>query len=75
MSLTEASKLLKCHAKLSDAKDMQALSDMLFQHSWCYRPFEMTAEWTAIERRGKPKRGTEPWCVWGFESPRVPEAC
>ena len=67
VSLTESSKLLKCYEHRVNAEDMQRLSNMLFQHEWCYRPLEMTPEWIAVDRRGKPKRGLEPWCVWGFE--------
>ena len=54
---------------------MRALSAFVFTHEWCYRPFEMTPEWTAVERKGKPQRKTEPWCVWGFAQPSVPGVC
>ena len=75
VKLGEARALLKCHEQRQDAHAMQQLSDMLFQHQWCYRPMEMTSAWSAVERRGKPRRGDEPWCVWGFASPRTPPAC
>lgn len=54
---------------------MAQLGRMLFVHEWCYRPFEMTPEWIAVERKGKPKHLDEPWCVWGFANPEVPPAC
>ena len=61
--------------RLHDADAMRQLSRMVFVHEWCYRPFEMTPEWLAVERKGKPRRTTEPWCVWGFANPQVPPAC
>ncbi|EOD25951.1 hypothetical protein EMIHUDRAFT_237370 [Emiliania huxleyi CCMP1516] len=51
------------------------LTSHIFPHSWCYRPFEMTPEWSAVAAKGAPKRGTEPWCVWGFAKPAVPGVC
>ena len=35
----------------------------------------MTSNWIAVDRKGKPKRGTEPWCVWGFKTPKTPAVC
>jgi len=75
VTLTEARALLSCYVEPHDAASMRQLSNMLFQHEWCYRPAEMTAEWSAVERRGKPKRRSEPWCVWGFTQPEVPPLC
>ena len=40
-----------------------------------HRPKEMTREWYAVEAKGKPRRGEEPWCVWGFATPEMPDAC
>ncbi|KAL1495590.1 hypothetical protein AB1Y20_016951 [Prymnesium parvum] len=75
VSLSDARQLLGCYEKQSAARDMAELARHVFAHEWCYRPYQMTAEWTAVERRGKPRRGTEPWCVWGFSSPEVPPTC
>ena len=75
VSLTEADELLDCYEQPQAASDMRQLTSFIFTHEWCYRPFEMTAEWQAVDRKGKPKRGTEPWCVWGFADPAVPKAC
>ena len=35
----------------------------------------MTPEWSAVAAKGAPKRGTEPWCVWGFAKPAVACVC
>ena len=75
VSLTEADELLSCYERPKDAADMRALASYVFAHEWCYRPHEMTAEWLAVERKGKPVRKTEPWCVWGFATPQVPTEC
>ena len=75
VTLSEAQRLLKCYESSSEARAMKQLGEMLFQHSWCYRPAEMTPEWIAVDRAGKPRRGDEPWCVWGFANPTVPEVC
>ena len=75
VTLTDADALLGCYQQQADADAMRALGRLLFLHEWCYRPFEMTAEWTAVERRGKPKHLDEPWCVWGFKNPEVPKVC
>jgi hypothetical protein len=75
VTLTEADELLSCYAKRSEADDMANLARLIFPHEWCYRPFEMTAEWSAVERRGKPRHLDEPWCVWGFANPQVPPTC
>ena len=75
VSLTDAAALFECYEQPRDADDMSQLARHVFVHEWCYRPFEMTQEWTAVERKGKPKRGTEPWCVWGFKEPRAPPVC
>ena len=55
--------------------ELGGLSRLLFQHSWCYRPQEMTAEWSRVERGPKPRRGDEPWCSWGFVNPTMPGVC
>ena len=68
VSLTDAAALFECYEQPRDADDADQLARHVFVHEWCYRPFEMTQEWTAVERKGKPKRGTEPWCVWGFKA-------
>ena len=75
VSLSEADSLFGCFEAATDAQAMLQLSRMLFVHEWCYRPFEMTPEWSAVERRGKPKHRDEPWCVWGFANPEVKPAC
>ena len=75
VSLTEAAELLKCYESPKEASAMQQLSSFVFTHEWCYRPFEMTPEWLAVDRKGKPRKGTEPWCVWGFAQPKVPSVC
>jgi hypothetical protein len=75
VTLSDADALLDCFQSSKAASDMRALSNMVFTHEWCYRPFEMTSEWSAVERRGKPRKGDEPWCVWGFKQPQVPQAC
>jgi len=75
VTLSDADALLDCFESSKAASDMRALSNMVFTHEWCYRPFEMTSEWSAVERRGKPRKGDEPWCVWGFKQPQVPQAC
>ena len=75
VSLSEAGRLLRCFEDGRSAAEMRQLSHLIFMHEWCYRPFEMTADWVAVERRGKPRHRTEPWCVWGFEQPTTPSAC
>ena len=75
VSLADAADLFRCYEQRQDAVQMRQLSKMLFQHEWCYRPVEMTEEWSAVDRRGKPKRGDEPWCVWGFKAPSTRDAC
>mmetsp|Transcript_37812 Transcript_37812/g.88477 ORF Transcript_37812/g.88477 Transcript_37812/m.88477 type:complete len:97 (+) Transcript_37812:262-552(+) len=75
VSLSDAGKLLGCLEQQADAASLQKLVQSIFTHSWCYRPQEMTTAWSAVERRGKPRRGDEPWCVWGFETPAVPGGC
>ena len=35
----------------------------------------MTSAWYEVERGPKPRRGTEPWCSWGFADPAVPGVC
>lgn len=75
VSLTDAGSLLRCFEQSQAAADMRELTRWLFQHEWCYRPFQMTTEWAAVERRGKPRHRTEPWCVWGFATPQVPPVC
>ena len=75
VSLTEADSLFSCFESERDADAMRQLSRMVFVHEWCYRPFEMTPEWLAVDRKGKPRKGTEPWCVWGFAQPKVPSVC
>ena len=73
--MSEAGGLLRCHERREDADDLRQLTNVLFQHTWCYRPQEMTAEWSKVERGPKPRRGDEPWCSWGFATPSVPGAC
>ena len=75
VSLSDAASLLKCYEARPAERAMDSLSRLVFPHEWCYRPLEMTAEWSAVERQGKPKRGTEPWCVWGFKTPKPPPVC
>ena len=75
VTLTEADDLLSCYEDIRDQQGMSQLSRFIFTHEWCYRPFEMTPEWSAVERRGKPKHLDEPWCVWGFQNPKVPKVC
>ncbi len=75
VTLTDAARLLRCYERRSAAADMKRLAEIIFVHEWCYRPFEMTAEWLAVERKGKPPRGKEPWCVWGYKLPTTPPHC
>ena len=75
VSLTEARQLLRCYEQPRAAEEARQLMNLVFQHEWCYRPVEMTPEWIAVDRRGKPRRGTEPWCVWGFKTPKPSPSC
>ena len=75
VSLTEAPRLFECFEDDRSAAQMRQLSHLVFIHEWCYRPFEMTAAWVTVERKGKPRHRTEPWCVWGFAQPEVPGVC
>ena len=70
-----ACQVLRCVERPQDAQDLRSLTRLLFKHDWCYRPQEMTAEWSKVERGPKPSRGTEPWCSWGFADPAVPSVC
>jgi len=75
VSLSDAGAMIGCYEGAQEAHDTAQLTSHIFQHSWCYRPFEMTPEWSAVAAKGAPKRGTEPWCVWGFAKPGVPGVC
>jgi hypothetical protein len=75
VSLSDASSLLRCYDSPSEAAEVRRLVDFAFRAVWCYRPAEMTEEWTRVELQGKPQRGTEPWCVWGFDMPTTQQAC
>jgi len=75
VTLSDADALLRCYEESRASTSMRHLNNLVFPHEWCYRPMEMTAEWLAVERKGKPRRGTEPWCVWGHEQPTAPPAC
>ena len=75
VAMSEAGGLLRCHERREDADDLQRLTNVLFQHTWCYRPQEMTAEWSRVERGPKPQRGKEPWCTWGFAQPKAQGVC
>ena len=67
--------VLRCVQEPKEARELQSLTWLLFQHDWCYRPHEMTSAWAQVERGPKPRRGTEPWCSWGFAKPSVPGVC
>eukprot|EP00967_Tisochrysis_lutea_P135882 scaffold241698_cov40-Tisochrysis_lutea.AAC.1 len=75
VSLSDAASLLSCYEDSSEAQEVKRLIDFTFRAEWCYRPAEMTSDWIRVERQGKPKRGTEPWCVWGFDTPQSPDVC
>jgi hypothetical protein len=75
VSLSDASALLRCYESSSEASEVRKLVEFAFYAEWCYRPAEMTEEWTRVQQQGKPTRGTEPWCVWGFETPTTRQAC
>jgi hypothetical protein len=75
VAMHEAGGLLRCLESPQAAADLKSLTRLLFQHTWCYRPQEMTAEWMKVERGPKPRRGEEPWCTWGFATPAVPGVC
>ena len=67
--------VLRCIEEPKDAQALSSLTPLLFKHDWCYRPQEMTSAWYEVERGPKPRRGTEPWCSWGFADPAVPGVC
>ena len=67
--------VLRCIEEPKDAQALSSLTHLLFKHDWCYRPQEMTSAWYEVERGPKPRRGTEPWCSWGFADPAVPGVC
>ena len=67
--------VLRCIEEPKDAQALSSLTHLLFKHDWCYRPQEMTSAWYEVERGPKPRRGTEPWCSWGFAYPAVPGVC
>eukprot|EP00962_Isochrysis_galbana_P009440 scaffold2635_cov106-Isochrysis_galbana.AAC.2 len=62
VSLSDASAVLRCYEASSEATEVRRLVDFAFRAEWCYRPAEMTEEWTRVQLQGKPKRGAEPWC-------------
>ena len=67
--------VLRCVEEPKEAQALRSLTRLLFKHDWCYRPQEMTSAWYEVERGPKPRRGTEPWCSWGFADPAVPGVC
>jgi len=75
VSLTDAGALLGCIQGRQEAQDVSRLLTMLFKAEWCYRPQEMTDKWLAVDRGPKPRKGTEPWCVWGYADPAAPAVC
>jgi len=75
VSLSDAAALLRCYRDGVEAAEVRRLVGFAFKAEWCYRPIEMTEEWTRVERKGKPKKGDEPWCVWGFSEPTTPGTC
>ena len=74
-SLSAAGKALGCIVSTEHADEHRRLMHLLFQASWCYRPSQMTLEWLKVDRGPKPIRGTEPWCVWGYEDPKSVQVC
>ena len=53
----------------SEARDTQALLDLLFRFRWCWRPEEM------VEPRNLSDGTTLDVCVWGFEPVKGPPSC
>jgi len=64
VSMTDAKALLGCVSAVEHS-NLEQLFPLIFQHRWCYRPWQMLPGWKDMSQ----------WCVWGYKTPKVPPTC